>query len=135
MKLTVARLHAALYRDASESMEAAFIFRERYAVAVRNHRVLSLLAAQLYNLVRDLVVLAGVCVATPVAHNLQSSEHLTNGEEANDLGSDNSGVDQLLVVNVPYPVEQRAGAERVGRGSGGVECAAGDLAALTRGWK
>jgi hypothetical protein len=39
--------------------------------------------------------------ARPISDNLESTQHLANGEEANDLGQDDSGTDQLLLVHVP----------------------------------
>lgn len=44
-------------------------------------------------------------VASPVTNDLKSSNHLTNGEEADDFCGDNSACDQRLVVNVSEAAE------------------------------
>ena len=42
----------------------------------------------------------------PVANNLESAEHLTNGEETNHLGGDNADLLESGGVHVPYAVEE-----------------------------
>lgn len=42
----------------------------------------------------------------PVANNLESAEHLTNGEETNHLSGDNADLLKSGGVHVPYAVEE-----------------------------
>ena len=51
----------------------------------------------------------------PVANDLESAEHLTNGEETNHLSGDNADLLESGRVHVPYAVEERLGILRCRR--------------------
>ena len=51
----------------------------------------------------------GVSGLAPVTNDLESAEHLANGEEANHLGGDNANLLESGRVHVPYAVEERLG--------------------------
>ena len=57
-----------------------------------------------------------VCVTAPVSDNLESTDHLSDGEETNDLCGDNTGANKLLVVHVADAVDELTWVHRVGGG-------------------
>jgi hypothetical protein len=57
---------------------------------------------------------------TPVANNLESADHLTDGEEANHLSGDNTNLLEGSRVHVPYASKERL--RVLGRGCAVEEC-------------
>ena len=47
-----------------------------------------------------------MCGFSPVSHNLESAQHLSNGEEPDHLGGGHADKSQLFLVHVPSPSQQ-----------------------------
>jgi len=77
------------------------------------------------SLPRRLSVVGSSASITVVTDQLESTDHLANGEEAEALGKKDAASDGLPLVDVPHPLEDRAG--RGGRLLGALKQGAGVL--------